>query len=188
MHLIGMMLVIGMSEIASVSVSPLRLADFTREDERPRWQIVNDTVMGGRSRSQFTIQDGLLRFSGVLNTNGGGFVSLRSSRLPTDLSGYSLVRMRVLGDGRVYRFRMFVAGDRASYQNGFRTVAGAWQVVELPVSQFYASWRGRPLQRPQLALSDVVGVGLILADGRDGDFNLAIDWIEFDRATQRTEV
>lgn len=187
MFLIGMMCVIGMSEIASVPVSPLRLVDFAGEDEGPQWQVVNDTVMGGRSRSQYSIERGLLRFSGVLNTNGGGFASLRSSRLPSDLSGYSLVRLRVLGDGRVYRFRMFVDGDRASYQSGFRTVAGTWQIVELPVSQFYASWRGRQLQRPQLALSDVVGLGVILADGRDGDFNLTVDWIEFDHATQRTE-
>ena len=104
-------------EVTTSSVAPLRLVDFVREEDGPRWQVVNDTVMGGRSRSQYLIQDGLLRFSGLLNTNGGGFASLRSSPLPLQLSEFALVRLRVLGDGRVYRFRMFVDGDRASYQS-----------------------------------------------------------------------
>lgn len=179
---------VSVNEITPLPVAPLRLVDFVREEEGPRWQVVNDTVMGGRSRSQFSIQDGLLRFSGLLNTNGGGFASLRSSPLPLQLSEFALVRLRVLGDGRVYRFRMFVDGDRASYQSEFATVAGVWRTVELPVNQFYASWRGRRLQRPPLALAEVDGIGIILADGRDGHFNLAVDWIEFDHASQRGEV
>ena len=185
MWLIGMLLIVTVNVTAQANEAPLRLTEFAHEGEAVRWQIVNDTVMGGRSSSQFSIQDGLLRFSGVLNTNGGGFASLRSSRLPDHRPTHSLVRIRVLGDGRVYQFRMFVDGDRASYQSEFRTVQNTWQVIELPVSQFTASWRGRRLQRPPLALPDVVGIGIILADGRDGDFSLALDWIEFDQAVQQ---
>ena len=37
------------------------------------WRIVNDTVMGGRSNSEFDVGDGVLTFKGTLSTNGGGF-------------------------------------------------------------------------------------------------------------------
>ena len=42
------------------------------------WRIVNDNVMGGRSRGDFEISEESLSFFGVTNTNGGGFSSIRS--------------------------------------------------------------------------------------------------------------
>ena len=42
------------------------------------WRIVNDNVMGGRSRGDFEISEESLSFFGATNTNGGGFSSIRS--------------------------------------------------------------------------------------------------------------
>ena len=50
-------------------------------DESPlglEWRIVNDNVMGGRSRGHFEISEQSLSFFGTTNTNGGGFSSIRS--------------------------------------------------------------------------------------------------------------
>ncbi len=160
----------------------LRLSATDTHQTSLRWQVVNDTVMGGRSASRFAARDGHLEFSGYLNTNGGGFASLRSNRLNLDLAGVASVRLKVLGDGRRYRFRLFVDNDRASYQQEFETSAGEWRMVELPLAQFYASWRGRPLSRPALDPADIVAMGLILADGVDGEFRIGLDWIEFVRS------
>ena len=162
---------------------PLRLTNFSATPNEPRWQIVNDTVMGGRSNSAFEIADEMLTFTGRLNTNGGGFASIRSERLAQDLTHYQSVRLKVLGDGRTYRFRMFVDNDRASYQHSFNTVAGEWLVVTLPIAEFKASWRGRRMQRPPLQAKDVVGLGIILADGIDGPFKLQVSWVEVDGAS-----
>lgn len=167
---------------SSVLAEPMRVMGLDSFQDNVRWQVVNDTVMGGRSESRFVYDNGRLQFSGRLNTNGGGFASLRSNRQDWDLSEFSVVRLKVLGDGRQYRFRLYVDGDRASYQSDFSTVVGQWLIVELPIDEFYASWRGRRLSRPPLAASKISGLGLILADGIDGTFHLALDWIEFGHA------
>ncbi|MEM7078548.1 MAG: CIA30 family protein [Pseudomonadota bacterium] len=168
---------------ANTDETSLRIADFAPEPAFPplRWQVVNDTVMGGRSRSRHAIRDHGLHFSGTLNTNGGGFASLRSNRVNHSLAEFDHVRLRVKGDGRAYRFRLFLERDRASYQNEFTTRPDTWMVVELPIADFYASWRGRRLNRAAPAPGDIRGVGFILADGIDGDFHLVVDWIEFTR-------
>jgi NADH dehydrogenase [ubiquinone] 1 alpha subcomplex assembly factor 1 len=163
---------------SSAFAEPMRVMGIDSVHTNLGWQIVNDTVMGGRSKSRFDTENGQLFFSGVINTNGGGFASLRSDRQDWDLSMFSVIRLKVLGDGRTYKFRLFADNDRASYQREFVTTADKWQVVELPIDKFYASWRGRPLDRPPLAASEIAGIGLILADGKDGSFNLTVDWIE----------
>jgi hypothetical protein len=38
------------------------------------------------------------------------------------------------------------------------------------------------LDRPALVASEIAGMGLILADGIDGRFDLTLAWIEFDYA------
>jgi len=144
-----------------------------------RWQIVNDTVMGGKSWSQLTPSQDALIFSGYLNTNGGGFASVRSQRLEVDLAAAVTLRLRVRGDGREYAIRLYTAGERASYQHRFRTLAGEWQWVNVRLSDFDATWRGRRLDRPPLIAGDIVALGLILADGIDGNFAVELDQLEF---------
>jgi len=165
-----------------ICAEPLRLTSFDPAESNLNWQIVNDTVMGGRSSSRFTLKDQQLTFSGTLNTQGGGFASLRSGRQSWPLADHSTIRLRVKGDGRTYRLRLFVDNDRAAYQHAFETNANQWQIVTLPIDAFYASWRGRRLARPPLQAVDVVGIGLIVADGIDGPFSLTVDWIEADTA------
>ena len=145
-----------------------------------RWQVVNDTVMGGRSSSQLKRVGEALHFSGRLNTNGGGFASLRSDRMNLDLAAATSVRLTVKGDGRTYSIRLYAAGQRISSQHAFRTVADAWQTVELKIPDFYASWRGRRMDQGPLAAADIAGIGLILADGTDGAFEIEVSSIEFD--------
>lgn len=157
--------------VAAEGMGSLGLADL-------RWQIVNDTVMGGRSSSQIEEHAGAVRFSGYLNTNGGGFASIRSQRLNADLSDASSIRIRVRGDGRRYSVRLYADGQRVSYQHSFVT-SEEWQLVEMPIKNFNAVWRGQRYNRPPLPAGDIVGLGLILADGVDGAFAIEVDRLEF---------
>ncbi len=171
---------VGLFSLVAVTVSAesLRLTSFENGDTAMGWQVVNDTVMGGQSSSQVKLQNNSLVFSGRLDTTGGGFASVRSDRQDWDIGQVSVVRLRVKGDGRIYKFRLFVDNDPVSYQQQFDTRNGQWCEVELPIDQFHASWRGRRVQRPALDPGDIVAVGLILADGKDGEFSLIVDWIE----------
>jgi len=159
---------------------PLRILGLNNATPGLRWQVVNDTVMGGRSSSQIKRVGQGLQFSGRLNTNGGGFASLRSDRMGLDLASATLVRLTVKGDGRTYSVRLYAAGRRVSYQHAFSTAADEWQTVELKIPEFYASWRGRRMDQGPMAAADIAGLGLILADGKDGAFEIQVGSIEFD--------
>jgi monofunctional biosynthetic peptidoglycan transglycosylase len=158
------------------------LADFQTEDGCA-WQIVNDTVMGGRSSSECGIAEGALRFSGTLNTSGGGFASVRSEPLDVRGSEQEVIRLRVRGDGRQYQLRLYSASDGTTYRAIFDTRPDTWQIVELPLSGFQATWRGRALNRPPIRPSDIGGLGILLADGRDGTFAIALSWVKLSNSS-----
>jgi len=52
--------------------------NFETSDELRQWYAVNDGVMGGLSSGGPRFDDGIMIFEGMINTNGGGFSSLRS--------------------------------------------------------------------------------------------------------------
>lgn len=73
------------------------------------WQIVNDRVMGGISRSSFQLhEDGYALFSGTVSLeNNGGFASVRTrAQTPMDLSEFDGLSVHVLGDGKTYSLRL----------------------------------------------------------------------------------
>ncbi|MGB0997019.1 MAG: CIA30 family protein [Pseudomonadales bacterium] len=141
------------------------------------WRVINDNVMGGRSLGGISRTDQLLSFSGALNTNGGGFASIRvaaNDLLPTAASG---VRLRVRGDGRAYTLRLRPWNSRISYWSQFATNDGEWLEVDLPFESFWPNWRGRRLNAPAITAADVAELGLMINDGIDGAFAIDVDWI-----------
>ena len=142
------------------------------------WRVVNDTVMGGRSRSRGVEGEESLLFEGQLSLeNNGGFTSIRSSTIGTLSAESSDIQLRVRGDGRAYQLLLQTMRTRrgVSYQHSFETRAGEWVVVELPLSAFRAKWRGRFVAgAPQLGAEDIRSVGFLLADKIAGPFRLEI--------------
>ena len=59
--------------------------DFTGDKLQERWVTVNDNVMGGCSKGDFSLKKGKLIFSGATNTNGGGFSYIRTKQADLDL-------------------------------------------------------------------------------------------------------
>lgn len=179
--------VMSLSGSAAAGASSRLLTDFDAQSP-VRWNTVNDGVMGGRSQGGFTLDKGILRFTGTTNTNGGGFSSIRSDRGAFDLRGYDGIRLRLKADGRRYTFRLTTSSTRKgryqpSYWADFETVKGdAWQVIDVPFERFRPQWRGRRLSGPKLDLARIDSLGLMIYDKRDGAFRLEADWIEAYRA------
>lgn len=146
------------------------------------WAVVNDGVMGGRSGANTSVQpDGLLVFSGTVSlANGGGFASTRRVLPATDLSDYAGIRIRVLGDWKRYSFRIRTDGefDGVVYRQHFEPAPVAWRTVDLPFSQFEATFRGSVLKdaRP-LDPSKIHQIGFLIADQQQGPFRLRIESI-----------
>ena len=160
---------------------PAVITSFEEEETGLDWFVVNDDVMGGRSRSAATVAGSQLTFTGAINTNGGGFASVRTAPEPLELSAFDGVRLRVRGDGRTYKFRLTTDESRISYMAPFTTQAGEWLEVDLDFAEFLPSWRGRRLHRPPVDPATIDSVGFMLSDRRDGPFQLEVDWIQATR-------
>lgn len=152
-----------------------------------RWYRVNDNVMGGRSSGDFVLQEGRLLFFGVLNTNGGGFASIRTEPQQLPIGDQDVFRLRVQGDGRRYQFRLGSAASNAAYLAEFKTEADQWLEIELPLSAFEPSFRGRRLDLPPIDPDAIVSVGFMIADKLDGPFALTVDWIAVGPSGTRSE-
>jgi monofunctional biosynthetic peptidoglycan transglycosylase len=182
---------IGMMTMPSSSQSPDHmLVGFGDPRAANAWQIVNDGVMGGRSRSTFTIRpDSTAIFEGVLSlANYGGFASVRTAPADHSLEGFAGVMLRVRGDGRIYQFRLRT-DDRfegVAFQASFQTRTDEWTTHRIPLADFVPTFRGRILaDLPPLDPAAVRRIGFLLGDKQAGPFRLQIDWVGAYRDQER---
>jgi len=158
------------------------LLDFDDAADLRLWTPVNDVVMGGISRSEFTqAGPGVARFSGIVSfENSGGFASVRTTPKTWNTAGATAFVLRARGDGKGYKFtvRMDDRFDGVQYQSRFAPQAAEWQHVRLPVDSFAATFRGRVVPgAPALDPARVRTLGLMISDRQAGEFELLIDWI-----------
>ena len=161
----------------------LRLTDFDDIVANQQWLVVNDNVMGGRSLGGLSFDEGLLVFEGDINTNGGGFSSLRLP-LPQDaLVPFDRVEFRARPDARTYMVTFDDAlpsrDRRVSHRApiGFEA-AGEWQTVSVAFDDLFPAIFGRPIDDLPFRKDLATRMGLMISDGLDGPFRLEIDWID----------
>ncbi|MCA9440007.1 MAG: CIA30 family protein [Candidatus Omnitrophica bacterium] len=160
------------------------LIDFLPEETKI-WSPINDSVMGGVSRSSIEqASDSTAVFKGVVSLeNNGGFASIRSKAQRFDLSDYKGVHIRVKGDGKRYQFRIRTDArfDGPNYQTTFETTAREWTVHQFSFADFIATYRGRRLpDHPPIDPAKVQSFGFLIADKQKGPFELEVDWIGAD--------
>lgn len=172
-----------------MSQQPLLADDILFAFDEPaaaaQWQIVNDTVMGGRSFGQRRINEYRnLEFTGNLSlANNGGFSSIRTRKSGMKLVQDSVIVARVRGDGREYKFNVYTQSNMGGYswRQSFRTVKDEWVDVEFPVSRFVATWRGRTFRDRTLDPGQIAGLGFLLGDKKPGSFKLEVESIKVRR-------
>lgn len=158
------------------------LFEFTSKNPDLRWASSNDSVMGGVSIGKAAIIEGGMLFKGDLSLkNNGGFSSIYSDA-NVDLSAFSAIRLKVLGDGRTYQLRLHsdaVFSQRwpVSFSSEFKTTKGQWVEVLLPFSDLRQTWRGRQLSGYTFNRQDIRRIGVLLADKKPGEFSLKIAFI-----------
>lgn len=141
------------------------------------WFTVNDGVMGGRSEGGARIADGVLVFSGITNTNGGGFSSIRTQPILPSLAGKDAIRVLARGDGRRYVLRL-ESRDGVAYWADFEPGADATAWQRIPFEDFRPRFRGRWLAGPALDPTRIVALGIMCYDGQDGPFRLEVTRLE----------
>lgn len=160
------------------------LTDFTDEESNRRWITVNDNVMGGRSEGGFQIEDGTLFFTGNINTDGGGFSSLRWPLKEGILKDAKAMKLRIKSDGRDYNLNLRTSARFRARQIAFRgqiesDKTDEWQEVTIKFDNLAPTIFGQVLSQAEVfSPDDARALGLIVADGSDGPFSLAVDWIK----------
>jgi hypothetical protein len=158
--------------------APVTLFSFDRADEA-EWDVVNDGVMGGRSAGFVAVDEGTLRFTGTLVTQGGGFTSVRARRA-VDLTGQVGIELRVRGSGRQFEVELSdgvrTYGRMVSRRAPFATSA-EWTTVRVPFSALRSTVFGQAVNAPAIDVARIMGLGLYMADGQDGPFRLEVDFV-----------
>ena len=173
---------LGGSAVAQTKSCKTLLEHSEGQTENP-WRTVNDGVMGGLSDGGSVLQNGALTFSGVTNTNGGGFSSIRMRTAPGAIAEADHLKIHMKRDARTYS--MTLRTNVTSYQRriAFRSAItgapeGEWGDGILSFDTLKASIWGRPVPDAVFDPSEVVEIGLIIYDGKDGPFEMQLKRIE----------
>ncbi len=158
---------------------------FDGDAAEPIWTAQNDNVMGGVSKGGAMVSAGVLAFTGSLSLeNNGGFAQVRIQDLGYDLSGKKGVKLRVMGDGRTYQFRLATdarhRGSRIAYSVEFPTTADRWTEVEVRFADLKPSHHGDALDGPPANLAQVEEMSFLIGDKREGPFSLKVDWMKIE--------
>ena len=154
-----------------------RIEDFD-DSAGQRWGIVNDGVMGGRSDARGGIGDGALAWTGTIVTQGGGFSSIRGA-VDGELAGAAELTMRIRTDGRAYELLADdAASNRVTHYNPIDATGGEWEIVTVSLTGMEPRVFGNLVTAEPFDPDRATQIGVILADGIDGDFSFEIDWID----------
>ena len=130
------------------------LSDFSE------WNSLNDTIMGGSSKSFCSVTSEGLLLQGNLIEKGGGFVSCRSKIYSPslDLSCYQGFHLELEGEGRTLKFGVSCEDDRLGVVNFFRsrvrwivsipTNKQGTTVFKIPFSFLEPAIRAKPVKFP----------------------------------------
>ncbi len=171
--------VIGLIMISS-SMNSQIIFDFTKNTDIQYWRIVDDIVMGGRSSSTFTLnKEGFGVFEGNVSLeNNGGFSSVRYRFEKIEVREYTMIRIRLKGDGKKYQFRIKPnTNDYYSYIAYFKT-SGEWQEIDISLDSFYPSFRGRRLDLPNFSSIHIEEIAFLIGNKRAEKFKILLDKIE----------
>ena len=155
------------------------IVNFTKNSKLYDWTIVNDVVMGGKSTSTISINtDGNALFKGEVSLeNNGGFSSLRHRFEKLDISKYKKIKLRLKGDGKKYQFRIKPSRfNQYSYVYSFQT-SGEWQVIEINLTDFTPTFRGKVLDMPNFAGNKLEEIGFLIGNKQQEKFQLILDTI-----------
>ena len=157
-----------MADDATLVIDDRRSGDYSTGNGGD-WRLVTDTVMGGVSNGQLTVEeiDGrpCLRLRGEVRTeNNGGFIQaaldLETSRV-RDASAFDGVVIDVYGNGETYSLHLRQDGLWLPWQ-AFRasfTASPEWHTRYLPFAQFQPHKTSASLKRDRLKRIGVVAIG-----------------------------
>lgn len=160
--------------------------DFGKgKDKTNDWVMISDNIMGGITKSTLEYQENTLNLSGNISLdNFGGFSSVKTRFNNVDLSAYKGIRIRHKSSNQTFAFTLEDTKNWTlpNYKGDFfNKKQDEWEISTIYFKDFKQYQIGEPtgeklnLER----LKNIVRMGVITTDKREGPFSLEIDYIEF---------
>ena len=140
------------------------------------WKVLDDVVMGGKSESSAKVKEdkdgNYVSFSGLTNTQGGGFCSIRTKNFKPafDLSDYGGLTFRVRSAKNFkYKFNLRDEEDwdAVAWQCEFEVPGGnKWTEIKLPFKKFEPVKRANKFSDPQfrkINLENILSFQILLS-------------------------
>lgn len=149
--------------------------DFSLNEAKEGWLIVNDGVMGGLSKGVIEFTEEEAKFSGNVSIdNNGGFTMVMNRFGQQSMSAYKAFILELKGDGKTYQFRVKSnAYQSHSYVYSF-TTNGKWQKIEIPFSSLEPRFRGRVVDVPNFEGQQIEEVAFLIGNKRKESFELIL--------------
>lgn len=154
--------------------------DFT-DISKNNWLMVNDGVMWGKSIGTYAIKDNAFTLSGVINTNGGWFSSVRAALSTWTLTEYNSIILNAKADSRWYQITFRDNNRRWISHRAilpFQT-DDKFEEITIQISDLEPVYFWTPVNAAAFKKESAREIGFILNDGKDGKFQLEIDSIKF---------
>ena len=154
--------------------------DFTDTDKN-NWVIVNDGVMWWKSIWNYDIQENIFNLSGIINTNGGGFSSVRTWLPAWILSEYNSIKLIAKSDNRSYQITFRDNNSRWVSHRAILPFSETWdfEKINIQINDLEPVFFGRKVDAKPFNKEKSREIGFIISDWIDGHFQLDIDTIEF---------
>ena len=162
-----------------MSQNSFSLFQFDADTDLSSWQIVNDGVMGGRSKGRLTLSDdGHGVFEGFVSLeNNGGFTMIQHRFAPVDVSDYNAVVIRVKGDGKPYQIRLKSTPSQYYNYSCKTKTTGEWETIQIPFEEFKPQFRGMPLNKSVYPGEQLGEVAILIGNKKAEEFRIEIDAI-----------
>ena len=101
-----------------------------------------------------------------------------------DLSDFTTVKIKFKSSGRNFDLNLATseAYYKPNYKHQFGSTTGEWEIVKLKLSDFKQYTMGR-VSGPNIGkkdLENILRIGIMLSDKKEGPFEIEIDYIEFE--------
>ncbi|MFZ9045640.1 MAG: CIA30 family protein [Cyclobacteriaceae bacterium] len=162
--------------ILHMIIDHFTVVDFADPQNRGKWQIVNDGVMGGLSEGRlYLAEEGHAVFTGTVSlANNGGFTSIRGTIPRIDVSRFKTIMLEVKGDQKDYQLR--VKDKRSTwytYSHTFST-SGEWEQIAIPFEELVPVFRGRKLNGNPFQGNQMEEIGFLIANKQNETFEFQV--------------
>ena len=145
------------------------------------WRLVNDDVMGGISKSNLylNIESNLIFEGEVSLENNGGFASCRLGTENGDMNGIKSFKIKLKGDGKIYKFRLSERNGSINYSTNFQTKKGVWEEINIPIKELEPTFMGYYSSRAsRLKIENKRPIGFLISDKQKGYINLDVKHVK----------